>query len=181
MKSFYLFICLIFGLVFPKSQVKFHNITFPYFETKKIVKPSNTIKSTNRLTKKLMQIVEYNQFGQQHGTTIIYRNDGSPSSLNYFHNGKRVYQAIPFQNSFNIQKVFNYDDSGNFDGTQSYTYLNNDDNKWHQIKFNFKIQSIKVNFLYEKLLPVQQPIYSAFSPTPQCCFTAKSAKPSPTI
>ena len=138
MKSFYLFICLIFGLVFPKSQVKFHNITFPYFETKKIVKPSNTIKSTNRLTKKLMQIVEYNQFGQQHGTTIIYRNDGSPSSLNYFHNGKRVYQAIPFQNSFNIQKVFNYDDSGNFDGTQSYTYLNNDDNKWHQIKFNFK-------------------------------------------
>ena len=138
MKSFYLFICLIFGLVFPKSQVKFHNITFPYFETKKIVKPSNTIKSTNRLTKKLMQIVEYNQFGQQHGTTIIYRNDGSPSSLNYFHNGKRVYQAIPFQNSFNIQKVFNYDDSGNFDGTQSYTYLNNDDNKWHQIKLNFK-------------------------------------------
>jgi hypothetical protein len=55
MKSFYLFICLIFGLIFPKSQVKFHNITFPYFETKKIVKPGNTIKSTNRLTKKLMQ------------------------------------------------------------------------------------------------------------------------------
>lgn len=138
MKSFYLFICLIFGLVLPKSQVKFHNITFPYFETKKTVKPTNTIKSTNRLTKKLMQVVEYNQFGQQHGVTIIYRNDGSPSSLNYYHNGKIVYQAIPFQNSFNIQKVFNYNDNGNFDGIQSYTYLNNDDNKWHQMNFTFK-------------------------------------------
>lgn len=138
MKSFYIFALLHLLLFFPKSQVKFHNVLFPHFDSKKIVKPANTIKTTNRITKKLVQIVEYNGFGQQHGATIIYRNDGSPNSITYYHNGKLVYQAILFQNSINIQKVFNYNDNGNFDGTQYYAYLNIDENKWHQIKFIFK-------------------------------------------
>ena len=129
---------LIFLTVLINAQIKFFNVDFPNFDKSKIVKSTKTTKNVNQFTKKITQIIEYNQFGQQHGATITFRNDGSPKIINYYHNGKLIYNAVPFINSVKIQKIFNYDDYGSFDGVQKYIYLNQEKNEWTQATFYFK-------------------------------------------
>ena len=96
---------LIFLTVLINAQIKFFNVDFPNFDKSKIVKSTKTTKNVNQFTKKITQIIEYNQFGQQHGATITFRNDGSPKIINYYHNKKHsALHGILF-NIYKDQKI----------------------------------------------------------------------------
>lgn len=125
----YLFISLLSISSF-KSQVKLYNIDLPFFDKKKLVKPDKSIKTTNRINNYITQITEYNSKGQFHGAVIGFRNDQSVSFIKYYHNNVLVYSAQPFINGREIERLYNYNDNGSYDGIQAYTYLNRDTNQW---------------------------------------------------
>ena len=120
-----------------KSQIKLYNIDLPYFDEKKLVKVDKVIKTTNRINNYITQITEYNGKGEFHGVVIGFRNDQSVSFIKYYHNNILVYSAQLFLRGKEIQKVFNYNDNGSFNGIQVYTFLNKDTNKWNKIELLF--------------------------------------------
>ncbi|MFZ4930513.1 hypothetical protein [Chryseobacterium sp. Mn2064] len=136
MKKIILSLAIILSTTSLNAQVKIYNADLPYFNKSNLVKPSKTVKNVNNFTKRVTNITEYNAMGQLHGINIEYRSDTSVGLIRYYHNNKIVYIAQPFMNGNAIQKVFNYNDNGSYNGTQSYTYLNSD-NKWVRIEYTF--------------------------------------------
>lgn len=154
---------LILSFTSLKAQVKLYNVDLPYFNKSNLVKPAKSVKNVNNFTKRVVNIIEYNAMGQLHGINIEYRNDTTVSLVRYYHNGRLIYVAQPFTNGSTIQKVFNYNDNGIYNGKQSYTYLNSDTNKWNKAEFlfnngrladidnSFKFPNYTVNFKDGKL------------------------------
>lgn len=138
MKNLILYLLLfIFSIINTQAQIKLYNIDLPYFDKKNIVKADKVIKTTNRINNYITQITEYNNKGQFHGAVIGFRNDQSVSFIKYYHNNILVYSAQPFLRGKEIEKVFNYNVKGSFNGIQVYTYLNSDTNKWNKTEFIF--------------------------------------------
>lgn len=162
MKNLIYILLFIFSISNIRSQIRLYNIDLPYFDKKNIVKAEKVIKTTNRINNYITQITEYNSKGQFHGAVIGYRNDQSVSFIKYYHNNILIYSAQPFLQGNEIQKVFNYNNNGSFNGIQAYTYLNSDTNKWNKVQFIFnngrltnidkiKFPDYKVNFNDGKL------------------------------
>lgn len=137
MKKIIFSLTAILSAVSFNAQIKLFNVDLPYFDKSKLVKPAKTVKNVNNFTKRINNITEYNVMGQLHGINIEYRSDSSVSLIRYYHNSKLVYLASTFMNGSAIQKVFNYNDNGSFNGTQAYTYLNSNTNKWSKVEFTF--------------------------------------------
>lgn len=150
MKKIILSLSVILSLSDITAQVKLYNVTLPHFNKSKLVKPAKSIRNVNTFTKRLVNIIEYNSMGQLHGVNIEYRNDTSISLIRYYHNNTLVYSAQPFMNGNTMERIYNYNDSGSYDGSQIYTYLDSN-NKWLTTKTVFsngRLTSIddKLNF-----------------------------------
>lgn len=151
MKKIILSFTVILTLSNINAQVKLHNVTLPFFNKSKLVKPAKSVRNVNNFTKRLVNIIEYNSMGQLHGVNIEYRNDTSVGLIRYYHNNVLIYSAQAFMNGNSMERILNFSDNGSYDGTQLHTYLDRDTNKWITSKFvynNGRLTSIddKINF-----------------------------------
>ncbi|MGH1516862.1 hypothetical protein [Chryseobacterium sp. JK1] len=137
MKKNILSVVILLSAINVQAQVKLYNTNLPYFNKTNLVKPAKTVNNVNFLTKKATNIIQYNTMGQLHGINIEYRNDTSVGLIRYYHNNKLIYIAQPFMNGNAIQKVFNFNDNGSYNGVQAYTYVSPDTNKWVKTEFMY--------------------------------------------
>lgn len=153
MKKSLTLLTIVISMTSIKAQVKLYNTELPYFDKTKLVKTDKSVKTVNQFTKRVTKISEFNSIGKLHGVTIQYRNDGTVNNIEYYHNNALVYKAVPFVNGSTIQKVFNYNNNGSFNGLQYSIYDNDNATELSKVTFEYdngRLVSIDNTFKFPK-------------------------------